>query len=657
MADDKQNNLASINVEKGVKYSEEYDLYTIQMRRRRFPWWIFLLLLPLLLFIKCTKDVEVTCYEQDTDFVVRGQEVNLEYTSHFLFNNGRFFDNEDVKRTEVTDTAGVAVFRDLPCSVYSYIFYCLSKMHVWASDGECYMGAGDLFNFHYRRHVSLELPPRRVDLNIKLLDLETNDPLPDGYIIYKYHELDKEMTDSAHADALGIVTLPQMRYCSVTELMLGRCYGYADTTRVNYPNKHLIHPGDSATMRLRPLKERFTFFVKNAQTKQPIPAAVCQVSLRHPSGSIDGPHTVTTSIDGKGIAMYDEAFVLSVIGIVAHKEHYRDSILTGGPWTVENFIKQPDSVRTIWLEPLPFTQEFVNVDSISGKPVPGARNLIRVTAPDGTVTEYEEIGNRNGVFPVSATEDSRVEIISTKDDYYPKKTEIPLFKEAERRIPMSPIITTYSLDIVLVIDCTGSMDKLLSLVQSNARKFHSDLRARCEGDHKEIENMRIRVIGFRDFTEDGARSIEDSGFIPIPANIERFNRAVNSLTAEGGGGSEEESGLEALALAINSPWNRTSDQQRHIIMLWTDASTWDLGKGRSNPTYPSPMPANFTELTSWWNTKMDRSTKRLILFAPSKSAWPRIGSSWDNTMYFNWSGGAVGASDYEKILSTIIESL
>jgi hypothetical protein len=162
--------------------------------------------------------------------------------------------------------------------------------------------------------------------------------------------------------------------------------------------------------------------------------------LTHPSGKKFGPTTVRTSIDGKGIAVYSDAFVLSVISITAHKVHFRDSILTGGPWTVEKFIKQKDEVRTIWLTPEPYLQEFVNVDSITGKPIPGVKNIIKITRPDGTSETVTETGNRNGVFPISAKEDDRVEIISEKaPEYKQKRTVYPKFKDVkDKKVRMSP---------------------------------------------------------------------------------------------------------------------------------------------------------------------------------------------------------------------------
>ena len=424
-------------VRKSFKYQDKYNEYTLQLKHHH--WWWLLLLLPLLLFIQCHKDIEVSCIEPGTNAPIEDQPVTLEYESHSLWAKGHFFTSDSIRMIQSTDSTGTTVFRDLPCSVYSYILFCLSKAS-FSAKSDCHASVDEKHNFHYTWHVDLEMEPRREDLHVKLLDLDTKDPLPDGLLIYKYVELGEECTDSARADAAGVVTIPQVRYCSYMKLLHGKCYGYADTTKIDIPCKRIVSADDSAALLLRPIKKRFTFFVKNIETKQPIPDAQCEVILTHPSGTKDGPHVVRTSIDGKGIAVYGESFVLSVINIKAHKNHYKDSVLTGGPWTVEKFVQQPDSIRTIWLTPLPYTQEFVNVDSINGKPIPGVRNIIKVTDPDGTVHESEEISNRNGVFPVEAKEDSEVEIISIKDpDYKKKDIRLPVFKDVrEKEIPMGP---------------------------------------------------------------------------------------------------------------------------------------------------------------------------------------------------------------------------
>mgnify|MGYP003305843929 CR=1 FL=1 len=430
-----------INVKTGTKYYDEYNQYVFKLRHKRNWWWLLLLLLlPFLLFIKCNKDVTVTCTDAEGKYPIENQEVTLNYTAHFLYNNGMFFNNVPINITQETDSTGNTTFKDLPCSVFSYLFYCLQNA-TFTTGGECYTPLSVDKNFHYTWNVNLNMEPLRKNLYVKLLDKVTKDVLPDGKLVYRYIDNGEEKIDSAHADAAGVVTLPNMRFCSIIDEMTGICYGYKDETKKKISNQILENPSDSTALLLTPIMERFTFFVKNKVTKQPIPDALCMVSLLHPGNSKTVTRKkVSTSIDGKGIAVYDSAFVLSKINILATKTNYYDGELEGGPWTVENFTKQDDDTRTIWLEPKPYVQEFINIDSINGTPIPGAENTIRIISPDGKVKEVREIGNRNGVFPVSATEDDRVEIVSKKNnEYLPKRVDIPKFKDVKnKKIRMQP---------------------------------------------------------------------------------------------------------------------------------------------------------------------------------------------------------------------------
>lgn len=221
---------------------------------------------------------------------------------------------------------------------------------------------------------------------------------------------------------------------------------------------------------------------------------------------------------------------------------------------------------------------------------------------------------------------------------------------------------TYNVDIVMCIDCTGSMGGLLDTVKANALKFYPDLKARCDAKGKEISDLRIRVIGFRDLGYDKDKAITDSGFLTIPEQEDKFKEIVNSFVASGGG-PEPESGLEALAMAINSDWTHDGDKRRHVIVVWTDASTHELGEtGKDNPQYPSEAPTNFDELTDWWEDeqggKMSRSSKRLVIFAPDASKWTEIGLNWNNTIHHPAKAGTgLEDVDYETILSTIVNSI
>ena len=219
----------------------------------------------------------------------------------------------------------------------------------------------------------------------------------------------------------------------------------------------------------------------------------------------------------------------------------------------------------------------------------------------------------------------------------------------------------YNVDIVMCIDCTGSMGDLLDTVKNNALKFYPDLHQRCDEKGKEISELRIRVIAFRDFACDGAAAIADTGFLSIPDQESAFKSFVSGLTPKGGG-DEPENGLEALAMAINSDWTAGGDRRRHVVVVWSDASTHPLGVGKESPIYPQDMPANFDELTDWWEDeqtgKMRKSAKRLVMFAPDASAWTEIGMNWSNTIHHPAKAGAgLEDVDYETILSTIVNSI
>lgn len=219
----------------------------------------------------------------------------------------------------------------------------------------------------------------------------------------------------------------------------------------------------------------------------------------------------------------------------------------------------------------------------------------------------------------------------------------------------------YNVDIVMCIDCTGSMGDLLDTVKNNALKFYPDLCKRCEEKGKEISELRIRAIAFRDFGCDSDDAVADTGFLDIPDEESDFKSFVTGLRPTGGG-DEPENGLEALAMAIDSDWTTGGDKRRHVVVVWSDASTHPLGVGCENPTYPQNMPSDFDELTDWLEDeqsgKMRKSAKRLVIFAPDASAWTEIGMNWTNTIHHPAKAGAgLEDVDYETILSTIVNSI
>ena len=176
----------------------------------------------------------------------------------------------------------------------------------------------------------------------------------------------------------------------------------------------------------------------------------------------------------------------------------------------------------------------------------------------------------------------------------------------------------YNVDLVFVIDSTGSMSNLIDQVKSNALNFYPDLIKVMEAKKKHINSLRIRVVAYRDYMADGADAMLTTDFFQLPDEAEDFRDTVNSIEAQGGG-DEPEDGLEAVAFAMRSKWNNESGtKKRQIIVVWSDASTHDIGFAKSSEFYPREMAKDFSELTRWWGDKqqgsgyMDFNAKRLI---------------------------------------------
>ncbi len=219
----------------------------------------------------------------------------------------------------------------------------------------------------------------------------------------------------------------------------------------------------------------------------------------------------------------------------------------------------------------------------------------------------------------------------------------------------------YTVDIVMCIDATASMKHLIDQVKSNAIRFYDDLRDVMDKKNKVIDQLRVRVIAFRDFWADGKLSLEISDFFILPDHRDQFNTFVSGLRATGGGNLPE-SGLEALAIAMQSAWSPHGDKRRNIIVLWTDASTHPLEKdARYKPKYyPEGMPKDLNELTDMWeeNPSLTPSSKRLILYAPDKYAWNEISANWSNTIqYPSTAGSGLSSLDYQTILDAIANSV
>ncbi|XKK42373.1 VWA domain-containing protein [Nocardiopsis sp. ARC36] len=153
----------------------------------------------------------------------------------------------------------------------------------------------------------------------------------------------------------------------------------------------------------------------------------------------------------------------------------------------------------------------------------------------------------------------------------------------------------YAVDIVLCVDVTASMGPVLEKVKKSALGFHSRLSTVMGQKSKAISQLRLRIVAFRDFADNPDDAIESTEFLTFPEQEGDYESFVQGLEPVGGGDIPE-SGLEALALAIRSPWETGLDRRRHVIVLFTDASAHPLGDpdATSVQGYPADIPAPWT---------------------------------------------------------------
>jgi hypothetical protein len=219
---------------------------------------------------------------------------------------------------------------------------------------------------------------------------------------------------------------------------------------------------------------------------------------------------------------------------------------------------------------------------------------------------------------------------------------------------------SYAVDIVFCIDVTGSMTPIIDQVKANALGFYDDVQSNLVEKGKNVAQLRVRVIAFRDFAADGSAALEESPFFTLPEERGGFSEFVNGLIAQGGGDAPE-SGLEAVALAINSPWTTTGDRRRQVVVVWTDQPAHPLDASALPADLSSRVPADFSALTDLWEDEqgpMGSSAKRLILFAPDGPGWSDISSVWENVVHHpSQAGGGLSEVDYGTIIDSIGNSV
>lgn len=221
--------------------------------------------------------------------------------------------------------------------------------------------------------------------------------------------------------------------------------------------------------------------------------------------------------------------------------------------------------------------------------------------------------------------------------------------------------TKRNIDVVFCIDGTGSMAPCIEAVKGNARRFHQEFVAAMTDLGSDIDSMRVKVIVFRDYHDDGDDAMRESPFYELPADSADFEKYLSDVSAFGGGDGPE-NGLEALYYAMKSDFT-TGSKDRQVIALFTDAEALDLHERASEPGYPSDMVDEAGLIETWSCLSQDKAcklrerNKRLVIFAPDGTKYKELKAKLNRSIFkpVDMAHG-LGDIDFKEIISVIAAS-
>lgn len=158
---------------------------------------------------------------------------------------------------------------------------------------------------------------------------------------------------------------------------------------------------------------------------------------------------------------------------------------------------------------------------------------------------------------------------------------------------LNAIAMPVSVDVVLVMNGTGSMAPLFEAVKESALSFYDRVAEEVAFKRRRLERMRLKLIVYRDLYCDKT-PFEESPFFDLPDEAADFRQFVENVEVLQGGGKPE-SGLEALWKAIHADFQsyEVGKKVRHIICLMTDAPPipWTVPSAWTAPVTPTTSPS------------------------------------------------------------------
>ena len=413
-----------------VTSSENNGDVVLTMKRKKFPWWIFLFLLPLILLIPIKRDINIQYAQQGSDIAVAKAAASVTYPVTSTFGGKTMLTVNDT-----TDTEGKMVIAGVAEPLWYKLFGGQSDSLYTSCGNGCY----SLKNAGYKYR---DFPPddfKKVYLGavasvetLKVVDADDNEPIPEADIQLIRTVDGNKTNDNTKSDVAGQFDIADMPLCGSVKVIASK-EGYENDTIEASLFDISNMTDDEKTLHLKPLKGCVKVIVKNLNTKTLLADATVTLEIN------GAARTMKTNTNGVGVGMFDSLRISSTLKFTASKAGYADTTLSG--YTVQQFMALDEEKRTMYLRPLTKSLVFKNVDG-TGAALSGVKNEIYKI---GTLiaTEYS---NNAGEFVVANILDSdKLSIAATKTGYNGNNTKVKnktlaqLNTQDSRTIPLTKI--------------------------------------------------------------------------------------------------------------------------------------------------------------------------------------------------------------------------
>ena len=413
-----------------VTATEQNGDVVLTVKRKKFPWWIFLFLLPLILLIPVKRDINIQYAQQGSDIAVAKAAATVNYPVTSTFGGKTMLTVKDT-----TDTEGKLVI----AGVAEPLWYKLFGGHSDSLFTSCGNGCYSLKNAGYKYR---DFPPddfKKVYLGavasvetLKVVDADDNEPIPEADLQIIRTVDGNSTNDNTKTDVAGQFDITDMPLCGSVKVIASK-EGYENDTLEASLFDISNMTDDEKTLHLKPLKGCVKVIVKNLNTKTLLADATGTLEIN------GAARTMKTNTNGVGVGMFDSLRISSTLKFTASKAGYADTTLEG--YTVQQFMNLDEEKRTMYLRPLTKSLVFKNVDG-TGAALSGVKNEIY---KNGTLiaTEYS---NNAGEFVVANILDSdKLSIAATKTGYNGNNTKVKnktlaqLNTQDSRTIPLTKI--------------------------------------------------------------------------------------------------------------------------------------------------------------------------------------------------------------------------